>query len=62
MIKVIKYWEDLYKLLKNERFSSSMQIQKRKKKKRKRKNIERVEENENNMEVFSVKNKKYNVN
>ena len=42
-------WEDSYKLLKKEPFSSSKQIQK--------KNVERVEENETNMEVFSVKNK-----
>ena len=39
---------------KKEPFSSSMQIQKKK-------NVERVEENENNMEVFSVKNKNKNV-
>ena len=42
--------ENLYKLLKNVPFSSSMQIPKEK-------NFERVEENETNMEVFSVKTK-----
>ena len=46
-------WENLYKLLKQEPFSSNMQI--------KKKNVERVEENETNLEVFSVKNKNKNV-
>ena len=38
--KIPSIWEDLYKLLKKEPFSNSMQIQKKKK------NTERVEEND----------------
>ena len=38
---MLSIWEDLYKLLKKEPFSSSIQMQKE--------NVERVEENETNM-------------
>ena len=47
--KMPSIWEDLCKLLKKEPFSSSMQIWK--------KSLERVEENETTMQVFSIKNK-----
>ena len=46
-------WENLYKLLKKNHFQAVRQFPK--------KNVERVEENETNMEVFSIKNKNKNV-
>ena len=47
-------WENLYKLLKKKNHFQAIC-------KFKKKNIERLEENETNMEVFSVKNKNKNV-
>ena len=46
-------WGNLYKLLKKNHFQAVCKF--------KEKNVERVEENETNMEVFSVKNKNKNV-
>ena len=46
-------WENLYKLLKKNHFPAVCKF--------KKKNVERVEENQTNMEVFSVKNKNKNV-
>ena len=51
--KIPSIWEDLYKLLKRNHFQAVCEF--------KKKNVEGVEENETNIEVFSVKNKNKNV-
>ena len=48
--KIPSIWKDLYKLLKKEPFQAVCKF--------KKKNVEKVEENEANMLVFSVTNKK----